>query len=51
MGYWTDAKFTGLGGGLPITLQDKHIGAIGISGLSESEDEQVAYNAINKLIL
>jgi len=45
-GYWADDRITGFGGGLPIIQNEKVIGAIGISGLSEEEDERVASLAI-----
>jgi len=45
-GYWTDSRITGFGGGLPIIQNGKVIGAIGISGLSEEEDERIANLAI-----
>lgn len=45
-GYWTDARITGFGGGLPIIQNGKVIGGIGVSGLSEEEDERVAARAI-----
>ena len=45
-GYWTDHNITGFGGGLPILHQGKVIGGIGVSGLSEEEDEAVANEAI-----
>lgn len=45
-GYWTDTGITGFGGGLPIVQDGKVIGGIGVSGLSESEDERVAEEAI-----
>jgi glc operon protein GlcG len=45
-GYWTDARITGFGGGLPIIQNGKVIGAVGVSGLSEEDDEQVAKAAI-----
>lgn len=46
-GYWTDHRITGFGGGLPIIQNDKVIGGIGISGLSEEEDERIAREAID----
>jgi uncharacterized protein GlcG (DUF336 family) len=46
MGYWTDAKITGLGGAVPIKLNGKHAGAIGVSGLSEQQDEQISIDAL-----
>lgn len=48
-GYWTDPRITGFGGGLPILQNEKVIGAIGISGLSEEEDERVASVAIKSV--
>lgn len=50
MGYWTDAKFTGLGGGVPVELNGKVIGAVGVSGMSEAEDETLAKQAISQVI-
>jgi glc operon protein GlcG len=50
MGYWTDSRITGIAGGVPITLDGKVIGAIGISGLSEEEDEQLALEVIEKVL-
>lgn len=44
--YWTDKRITGFGGGLPVYHEGKVIGAIGISGLSEEEDERIAAAAI-----
>lgn len=44
--YWGDHHITGFGGGVPIVIGDKVIGGIGISGLSEEEDEKIAYAAI-----
>jgi glc operon protein GlcG len=44
--FWGDAGITGFGGGVPIVQEGKVIGGIGISGLSEEEDERIAYAAI-----
>lgn len=44
--YWGDSSITGFGGGVPIVQDGKVIGGIGISGLSEEEDERIAYAAI-----
>lgn len=48
MGYWTDARITGLGGGVPIYSGEAVIGAIGVSGLSEAEDEALAQRALKE---
>jgi glc operon protein GlcG len=47
MGYWSDARFTGIQGGLPIEKNGQIIGAIGVSGLSEEDDASLAQHAIS----
>lgn len=49
MGYWTDSKITGLAGGMPIYQNEQVIGAIGVSGLSEQDDEALATYAISNV--
>jgi glc operon protein GlcG len=49
MGYWADAKITGMGGGLPITVNNQIIGGMGVSGLSEEEDEQLVQQALARV--
>lgn len=44
--FWGDEKITGFGGGVTIRHKDNVIGGIGVSGLSEEEDERIAYTAI-----
>ena len=44
--FWGDKGITGFGGGVPIVMGDKVIGGIGISGLSEEDDERIAFAAI-----
>ena len=44
--FWGDAGITGFGGGVPVIQDGKVIGGIGISGLSEEEDERIAYASI-----
>jgi glc operon protein GlcG len=44
--FWGDISITGFGGGVPVTQNGNVIGGIGISGLSEDEDERIAYAAI-----
>ncbi len=49
--YWGDEKITGFGGGLAIIIGGKIIGGIGVSGLSEEEDEHIANAAIKSVYL
>jgi glc operon protein GlcG len=44
--YWGDESITGFGGGVTLRHQEKVIGGIGVSGLSEEEDEAIANRAI-----
>ena len=44
--FWGDQGITGFGGGVTIRQNNKVIGGIGVSGLSEEEDERIAYAAI-----
>jgi glc operon protein GlcG len=44
--FWGDPGITGFAGGVPIVLDGRVIGGIGISGLSEEEDERIARAAI-----
>jgi glc operon protein GlcG len=37
-----DLRFVGWGGGLPVLLEGKVVGALAVSGLSEAEDEEIA---------
>lgn len=46
LGYWTDPKFTGIAGGVPIVIDEQVVGAIGISGLAEFDDEALALDAL-----
>ena len=44
--FWGDMGITGFGGGVTIRQKDKVIGGIGVSGLSEEDDERIAFTAI-----
>ena len=50
LSYWTDSRITGFKGGVPIEHQGQVIGAIGISGVSEDDDEALAEKVI-RLVL
>ena len=44
--FWGDKGITGFGDGVTIRQKNQVIGGIGVSGLSEEEDERIAYAAI-----
>lgn len=44
--YWGDEQITGFGGGVTIRQEGSVVGGIGVSGLSEEDDEAIAYAAI-----
>ncbi|PMM51343.1 GlcG/HbpS family heme-binding protein [Vibrio splendidus] len=50
LSYWTDPKITGFKGGVPIQHEGQVIGAIGISGLSEDNDEALAEKVIQLVL-
>src|SRR5262245_33916525 len=42
MAYFGDARYIGWGGGLPVIVEGQVVGAVGVSGLPESEDIELA---------
>lgn len=44
--YFGDPRFTGWGGGVPVFKDGKVIGAVGVSGLPEREDIEIAEMAV-----
>lgn len=42
IGYFGDSRFTGWGGGVPIWLDGKAVGAVAVSGLPQLEDMELA---------
>jgi len=49
LGNWGDSRITWFGGGLPIIQNGQVIGGIGVSGLSEEEDERIGHEAIKSV--
>ncbi|TDE25554.1 heme-binding protein [Vibrio owensii] len=49
LSYWTDPKITGFMGGVPVEQEGKVVGAIGISGLAEQDDEALAMEVLKAL--
>lgn len=42
MSYYGDPRLTGFGGGVPVVVDGATLGAIGVSALSDDEDEALA---------
>jgi len=42
MGYYGDRRYVGWGGGIPVFSENKVVGSIGVSGLNEQEDIELA---------
>jgi len=40
--YYGDSRFTGFPGGVPVIVDNQVVGAVGVSGLSGVEDEELA---------
>ena len=50
MAYFGDRRYIGWGGGLPVILDGKVIGAVAVSGLPEEEDMQLAVLGVRAII-
>jgi glc operon protein GlcG len=44
--YYSDPRFIGFSGGLPVIIDGQTVGAVAVSGLTEAEDEELAELAI-----
>ena len=40
--YYGDSRYTGFGGGVPVVVDGATLGAVGVSALSDQEDEALA---------
>lgn len=49
LSYWSDPRFTGFAGGVPLWLQGQVVAAVGISGLSEAQDHELSSEIISVL--
>jgi glc operon protein GlcG len=48
--YYGDPKILGWGGGLPVVLEGAVVGAVGVSGLPEAEDIELAQLGVEALL-
>ncbi len=47
--YYGDPKILGWGGGLPVVLENAVVGAVGVSGLPEAEDIELAQMGVEAI--
>ena len=48
--FWGDERVTGFGGGVPIIHGDLVVGGLGISGLPEADDHQLAIDVLKEVL-
>ncbi len=48
--FFGDAKIVGWGGGLPVVLHGAVVGAVGVSGLPEAEDIELAQMGVDAIL-
>ncbi|MCE1253039.1 MAG: heme-binding protein [Anaerolineae bacterium] len=48
--YFGDSRYIGWGGGLPVVINGKVVGAVAVSGLSEAEDIEVAQKGVDAIL-
>lgn len=45
-----DLRYTGLSGGVPVIVDGECLGAVGVSGLTQQEDEELAETLVNLIL-
>lgn len=50
MAYYGDKRYIGWGGGLPVWLDGAVVGAVAVSGLSETEDIELAQMGVDEIV-
>ncbi|BCG82099.1 GlcG/HbpS family heme-binding protein [Mesorhizobium sp. 113-3-3] len=50
MGSYGDSRYTGFGGGLPVIIDGKVVGAVAVSGLSTQEDIDLAKTGVDAIL-
>ena len=47
--YYSDPRYIGFSGGLPVIIDGQTVGAVAVSGLTDAEDEELAELAITAI--
>ena len=50
MAYFGDGRYIGWGGGMPVSVDGQVVGAIGVSGLPEAEDIELAQMGVQAIL-
>jgi glc operon protein GlcG len=50
MAYYGDHRYIGWGGGIPVIIEGKVVGAIAVSGLTEQEDIELAKIGLSAIV-
>lgn len=50
MAYFGDARYIGWGGGLPVIVNEQVVGAVGVSGLPEADDIELARLGVQAIL-
>lgn len=50
MGYFGDSRYVGWGGGVPVVHKNRLVGSVGVSGLPEKEDMELARMGVEAVI-
>lgn len=50
MAYFGDARYIGWGGGVPVVVEGKVVGAVAVSGLPEHEDMELAQVGVDAIL-
>lgn len=48
--YYSDPRYIGWGGGLPVLMDGKVVGAVAVSGLSEQQDAELAALGVRAIV-
>jgi glc operon protein GlcG len=48
--YYGDPRFVGWGGGLPVRIDGRCVGAVAVSGLPENEDMEIAQLGVQAIV-
>ena len=48
--YFSDARYVGFGGGMPVMKDGAFVGAVGVSGLTQAEDDELAQMGVAAIL-